>query len=117
MGNRACIIFHNHERSSYGPNVYLHWHGGEVGELVKAVKARMGERLDDEAYTTARLIGLVHEMIPGNLSLGVFNLPADFDDEAGYLRGLSPGDAGIFLVDCQTWDIRCHGGYGLDDAT
>lgn len=113
MGDRALIIFHDAKRTAYSPVVYLHWNGGEVGQYLEAIKQRMGDRKNDVDYAAARFVGLAHEAIAGALSLGIFEKAADFKDEARYLKKISHGDAGVFLVDCNSWGVRCYGGYGL----
>ncbi|KUO58138.1 MAG: hypothetical protein APF80_11935 [Alphaproteobacteria bacterium BRH_c36] len=115
MGNRALVIFHEHSRKVYGPVVYLHWHGGMVGEYLSQVRALMGERLDDVDYATARFIGLAHEDNRDALSLGVWEKPRRFSDTKAWLEEFSHGDAGVFLVDAKTWEVRTFGGYGLTD--
>lgn len=116
MGNRALVIFHCHARREYGPAVYIHWHGHEVGSYLEKLKELMRNRLDDVDYATARFIGLAHEANRDALSLGVFEKPRRFSDSKAFLDEFSPGDAGLFLVDAKTWDVRTFGGYGLERA-
>lgn len=78
----------------------------------------MADRLDDVAYCAARFVGIAHDANPGNLSLGIWEKPKDFTDEAAYLADFSHGDAGVFMVDASDWSIRCYGGHGLtEEAT
>ena len=114
MGDRALVIFHDAARKQYGPVVYIHWHGHAVGRYLEALKVLMAERLDDVEYATARFIGIAHEDNRDCLSLGVFEKPRRFSDSRPYLEDLSHGDAGLFLVDAKSWDVRCFGGYGLE---
>lgn len=116
MGDRAVIIFHDKGRQRYSPTIYLHWAGHRVGELVAKLKERMADRLNDVDYAAARFVGLAHESIEGALSLGIWDKPTDFEDEPEYLTAFSHGDAGTFLVDVSTWDVRTFGGYGLTEA-
>ncbi|MCH9808488.1 MAG: hypothetical protein K0U74_12205 [Alphaproteobacteria bacterium] len=114
MGDRALVIFHNHSRKQYGPVVYLHWHGHAVGEYLAQLAELMAERLDDVDYATARFIGIGHDDNRDALSLGVWEKPRRFSDTKAYLEDISYGDAGVFLVDAQTWEVRTFGGYGLE---
>lgn len=118
MGDRAVVIFcrkgstpavgdKNQQHSGFSPSVYLHWDGHRVADLLKLAAPRM--RRGDESYSCARFIGVCHENIGGNLSLGVHNGPGTISD----VGGGSPGDAGTFLVDVTTWRVRCFDGYGF----
>jgi hypothetical protein len=115
VGDRALVIFHDKAKKDYSPVVYLHWHGSDVGNLLKQLKALMAGRLDDVAYTVARFVGLAHEAIPGNLSVGIFEKHKDFLDQPEYLADFSHGDAGVFMVDASDFSCRCYGGYGLTE--
>lgn len=108
MGDRALVMFHN--GTDVSPVVYLHWNGSDVGSLLAATRVRMVGREGDVGYTTARFVGLAHERIPGNLSLGIMPGPATLADAYDVE---SHGDAGVFLVDCRTWRRKAWGGYGI----
>jgi hypothetical protein len=114
MGDRAMVIFHDHVRKKYGPAVYIHWHGHAVGRYLNDLKTLMADRLDDVDYATARFVGVAHEDNRDNLSLGVFEKPRRFNDSKAFLDDYSPGDAGLFLIDAKTWEVRSFGGYGLE---
>lgn len=105
MGERAQIYFTDGRK--IGPGIYLHWNGPDVAELLLETKNHMKGREGDLDYTTARFIGICHEAIPGNLSLGVSNAQSD-----GWWNH-SPGDAGAFLVNVNTWTVECADGYGF----
>ena len=124
MGDRALIRFHDTE--TIGPTVYLHWGGSTVRSLLDRTKAFMADRTGDVAYTTARCVGLAHSDTPKtSLSLGVWSEPSDNylkerermlrhkADPKGWHYPYSHGDAGVFLVNCLTWEVECFGGYGL----
>jgi hypothetical protein len=119
MGDRALIIFeHNGEVS---PVVYLHWSGSRVPALLQTLKERMQGREGDVSYTTARFIGICHESIDGNLSLGVWNLPVEtlvavktrgLSSEADKeLADYSHGDAGVVVVNAKDFTFEAYGGY------
>jgi hypothetical protein len=119
MGNRALVIFESKDEVS--PVVYLHWNGSQVPELLQQLKERMKGREGDVSYTAARFIGICHESIAGNLSLGVWNMPADTliavksrgsnawaDKE---LAEYSHGDAGVVIVNAEDFTFQAYGGY------
>lgn len=111
MGNRAVIVFHNDRELS--PCIYLHWSGEAVPRLLAAVRERMKGRDGDLHYTAARFVGICHDDIGGNTSLGMWNCRANGPkDETGLVEH-SPGDAGVFLVRVQDWTVRrLCGSYG-----
>lgn len=130
MGDRALIHVHDGERIS--PCVYLHWGGTEVEDLLRKTKVLMGDRTGDVAYTAARLCGLAHDADrDSNLSLGIWGPPDSnyakarehmlktepysFDPTRSHYP-YSHGDAGVFLVNCKTWEVECFGGYGFGDG-
>jgi hypothetical protein len=111
MGNRACVIFYDSRRIS--PTVYLHWHGESVSAWLEQLKHLMNGRFDDAAYAAARFVGICHQHIEGNLSLGVFSnrlTLAEIHDESR-MQTESPGNGGIVAV--NTWDFtwKAYGGY------
>lgn len=111
MGNRALVIFHDAYRIS--PAVYLHWHGGEVPDLVEELAGYMLGRYGDCEYAAARFTGLCHNRIPGNLSLGIVShslTRADLADTA-VLNELSHGDAGAVIVNADDFTWKAYGGY------
>ena len=78
MGERALVVFANGEEVS--PAVYLHWHGEVVPQLLKLAAAVMAgdpnsyqnpPRIGDVSYSAARFVGVCHDNIDGNLSLGL----------------------------------------------
>jgi hypothetical protein len=76
------------------------------GELKKL----MAGRLDDVHYASARFVGISHTRDVDNVSLGIGSLN-DVQDTSDYWARLSPGDAGVFVVDAKTCATRCFGGY------
>lgn len=108
MGDRAIVVFHD-DAANYSPAIYLHWHGGYVLAWVRATNTLMEGRPNDVDYTAARFVGIAHTAIPGNLSLGIHNLPGGKKTEK-YWRLLSPGDRGVFLVNVNTHAITRYDG-------
>ncbi len=114
MGDRAIIIVHNEESQDYGPTIYLHWDGSHLPALLKEWWTYMDGRRGDVEYGAARLIGLAHVMIDGNLSLGVWNITADtYASAMRQSRGAeySHGDAGTIHVDAETGIVVGQWGY------
>lgn len=106
MGNRAIVVFHNKARNDYSPQVYLHWAGDMVQEYVDELETLMGDRRDDVAYQAARFVGICHQNNPGNMSLGIINLPDGFTDSTENFKALDQGDNGVFVVDCSDYSIQ-----------
>lgn len=114
MGNRAIVVFR--DADSFSPQVYLHWHGHAVPNLLATWWQHMEGRRGDLAYGAARFVGICHEAIVGNMSLGIFPLP-ESKVTREELRALSHGDAGVFLVDVRTGFVeRICGSEGECDA-
>jgi hypothetical protein len=98
MGCRAIVVF----KDSLGisPAVYLHWDGERVPELLEQNKILMRGRQDDAQYACARFIGICHNHIEGNLSLGVSNMSdSNLKEFKENPSNISPGDEGVFAVD------------------
>jgi hypothetical protein len=113
MGDRALIILKNSKE--YSPVVYLHWHAPQVQNYVNRMKEVMTGREGDLNYAFARLLGIIHNDIDGNLSLGCWNLPANFSEaDSKMLRHMSHGDGGIYVVDVDCYEIATYAGYGLE---
>jgi hypothetical protein len=73
----------------------------------------MSARRGDVAYAAARFVGMMHNEIPGDLSLGVDNCEltiAQSGVEAN-VRALSHGDAGVVVVDTRDFTWWAVGGY------
>ena len=111
MGNRALVIFYDNDRIS--PCVYLHWFGGEVPGLLGDLAVLMQGRTGDAEYAAARFLGLCHNKIDGNLSLGVYSndlTAADLQNQK-LLEEMSPGDAGVVIVNTGDFSWNAYGGY------
>ncbi len=108
MGDRALIVVHNGE-GDISPAAYLHWGGHKVKDIIERALPRM--RKSDVSYSFARLLGTAHEATPGALGLGCFNGPANRAEAE--TADYSPGDAGVFLLNCKTGLCECFNGYGF----
>lgn len=120
MGDRAVIFCKSDADKMISPAIYLHWSGSRVGQYLKDAAPRM--RKGDISYATARLIGILHEKIDGNLSLGVFSVHFDFADykkQLSELKEYSQGDAGVFTVDIDTGKVEHIDGtgYGFEEES
>ncbi|MBC3540633.1 hypothetical protein ACFSC6_12140 [Rufibacter sediminis] len=106
MGDRALIIFHDKAKKEFSPVIYLHWAGYKVKDYIKETQELMADRLDDVSYAAARFIGICHSHEVSNLSLGIWNLPKGFSSDNAYLKNMSHGDRGVFLVDASDFSFR-----------
>ncbi|MGL6075445.1 MAG: hypothetical protein ACRC8S_14920 [Fimbriiglobus sp.] len=110
MGDRACLLFFDDRVIS--PTVYLHWHGEDIPDWLQLLTTRMRGRSGDAFYATARFIGICHERIEGNLSLGVRSNSFTHADlqRPEILEAASPGDSGLVVVDTRDFSWRVYGG-------
>jgi hypothetical protein len=111
MGNRALVMFYDENRIS--PTVYLHWSGDKVPEMLAELAEYMKGRYGDAEYAAARFTGLCHNLISGNLSLGIWSNELKKDDltNIGMLRDMSAGDAGVVIVNTDDFTWQAYGGY------
>lgn len=111
MGDRAIVVFH--DENTVSPMVYLHWFGETVPEYLAMLKDRMVGRFNDASYAAARFIGMYHERIDGNCSLGVFSSDLDHANvnDAAKLEKYSHGDAGLVVVDTKDFTWKAYHGY------
>ena len=111
MGDRASILFF--DSSVISPTIYLHWHGQSVPEWLQLLQTRMSGRHNDAMYAAARFVGLCHEQIDGNLSLGIQSNDFTHGDltHPPTLVAASPGNAGFVLVNTLDFNWTDHGGY------
>lgn len=106
MGDRALVQFVGSSKR-VSPVVYLHWQGSDVGKLLAELQELMSDRLDDVDYACARFIGIAHSKNVSSTSLGVWNSRKKLTVKDSH------GDAGCFLVNCKTWEVKTFGGYGF----
>lgn len=109
MGNRALIQVIN--TTEVSPTLYLHHHADDVERILEKWWILMETRRDDVSYGFARLVGICHEHIEGNLSLGVWNT-----DEM-LTEADSHGDGGVFLVNAKTGGVSNMGNCYKDEGT
>jgi hypothetical protein len=116
MGDRAVVVFR--DESNVSPTVYLHWNGSDVPRLLSELKETMKGREGDLSYSCARFVGICHNAIPGNLSLGLWPTPGDIartvlsKEPIGLLMAeYSHGDAGFIVVDVRNFTWKTYAGY------
>jgi len=110
MGNRAAILFFDDRIVS--PTIYLHWHGTRLPEWIERLRLRMQGRFGDASYAAARFVGLCHEQIDGPLSLGILSnqLTPGLLRGRSLLESLSPGNAGLVVVDTRDFTWTAYAG-------
>lgn len=102
MGNRAVICMKDDNKETTindsDLGIYLHWNGSpdQVEYFLELARKRMGDRIGDVEYGKARLVGIIHEEIEGNLSLGL--------DKCKYLD-TDNFNNGTYIVDCSKMEV------------
>ncbi len=118
MGDRALVIFHDEIKNSdevttLSPVIYLHWAGHAVPQYLVELRKMMKGRGGDVAYTSARFTGLCHSKNPdSNTGLGLWNNGHTLKEYRRDGHTISHGDAGVFLINCNTWEVENYAGYG-----
>lgn len=114
MGDRALVLFFDRDRVS--PSVYLHWHGSSVPAWIAELARLMSDRRGDASYAAARFTGLCHTQIAGNLSLGITSYPLTLRHvtDVAVLEEMSPGNAGVVVVNTLDFSWQAYGGYLAD---
>ena len=103
MGDR--VLFQIVGGNEVSPVVYCHWAGWRAPGIVRALKARMVGRPGDVSYTAARLVQECVQVTEGDAGFGLWNAPERLTAEDSH------GDAGVVLIDCNSWRCECFGGY------
>lgn len=106
MGDRVLVTFTTND-NDYTPAIYLHWQGHKAAEMIREAQPLM--RKNDPAYAAARFCGFCASQISGVLGLGIVPGPSAEVDWDEY----SHGDAGVYVVNVETGEVQCHGGYGM----
>ena len=94
-----------------GPAVYCHGRGHDAPAIVKRFAARMKDRRGDVPYLTARLLQEAMGDDTRDTGFGVFNADKRLTSDDTH------GDAGIVLIDADTFRCECVGGYLKADAS
>lgn len=104
MGDR--VLFQVVRNKEFGPVVYCHWSGARAPKIVRKLAERMLlHRAGDLDYATARLVQECIADDDGALGFGVSNAKARLTADDSH------GDAGVVLIDCNTFKCVCLGGY------
>ena len=114
MGDRATVVFKGtyDKKEYYSPGIYLHWDGSKVMRWLKAARKRL--RGHDQNYSSARFCGFCHTHLKGNLSLGLCVPPSETDVLDNF-DTYSPGNHGVFVVDCDTFNVTQFDYDGIHD--
>ena len=108
MGDR--VLFQVVQGSDFSPVVYCHWAGWRAPGIVRALSWRMAHRTGDLNYTAARLVQECIQAAEGNTGFGIWNAEHRLTEEDSH------GDAGVVLIDCDSWQCECLGGYLVTGA-
>ena len=111
MGDRAIVVLKKEVMTDgvthtlISPQMYLHWNGSpnNVSTYIDKLAETMEGRRGDLSYAFARLVGIAHEDIEGNLSLGVYSNDFKDDDIYDNVSRISHGDNGVYVV--ENWEI------------
>lgn len=105
MGDRVLLQIVKKSPKEFSPAIYCHWLGGDAIMAVKRLAVRMEDRRGDVPYATARLIQEVINNEDGNLGFGIWNTKKVLTAKDSH------GDAGVILVDADTFEMTFLGGY------
>lgn len=111
MGDRALIQLY--ADGEYSPALYLHWSGQEIPTLLQTFYDRfLAKRGDDLEYGFARLVQYACEGadVGSVTGVGVSTVSGPLTVEH------SPGDAGVFIADLTTMEVRYGYGYAPDES-
>ena len=111
MGDRVVITFTDDDES-FSPAVYMHWNGQEAPDMIRAAQPVM--RREDSSYSAARFCGECHKAVRGVTGLGLVDAPVGSEAFPIDWNSYSHGDAGVYVVNTTTGEVKCHGGYGED---
>lgn len=93
------------EKTEFSPVVYCHWLGGGAVDAVKRLAKRMDDRRGDVEYIAARLLQEVIGDDDHYLGFGLMNTRKVLTAKDSH------GDAGVILVDADTFEMTFLGGY------
>lgn len=106
MGDRVLLqVIKRNGLPGYSPVIYCHWLGGEAVEAIKRLAVRMDKRRGDVDYIAARLLQEAINGDGGDTGFGLMNVNRVLTAEDSH------GDAGIILVNADTFEMTFIGGY------
>lgn len=103
MGDR--VLMQCRKGDEFGPVLYCHWAGDQAPEIVRRLAKRMADRRGDIQYCSARLVQEAIGDDSSALSFGIWNADKMLTAEDSH------GDAGVILIDTDTFRCECLGGY------
>ena len=108
MGDRVLLQVVRKEPAEFSPVIYCHWLGGGAVQAVARLAKRMEKRRGDVPYIAARLLQEVVSDDDGDTGFGL-------EHASKVLTAAdSHGDAGVILVDADTFEMTFLGGYLTD---
>lgn len=106
MGDRVLLqVVKKGNPKEFSPVIYCHWLGGEAVEAVKRLAVRMDKRRGDVDYIAARLLQEAINGDGGDTGFGLMNVNRVLTAKDSH------GDAGIILVNADTFEMTFIGGY------
>lgn len=105
MGDRVLMQVFSSKTNQFSPVLYCHWSGESTPNNVKALKRRMADRMGDVDYWAARMVQSMMGALNGSTGFGIWNSSHLLTAEDSH------GDAGCVVIDCETGDVGCFGGY------
>lgn len=109
MGDRVIVTIKNS-----GVCLYGHWCGYGAPDIIRGAIERGTLRKGDESYAMARLIGAFHEETGTDSSTGIGVWPCVKGQE---MEIETHGDAGVIVIDGDTFEMACYGGYLNSDGS
>ena len=111
MGDRVLLqVVKNGPDREFSPVIYCHWLGSDAVGCVERLAIRMNDRRGDVQYAAARLVQEVTTGNDGNLGFGIWNAKKVLTAKD------SQGDAGVILIDADTFEMTFLGGYLADGS-
>jgi hypothetical protein len=107
MGDRVIFVCHSGGKD-HTAGVYVNGGGSEALDSLREAAPRMSR---DPESAIARLCGVLHEMIVGNVFLRIIPPPQPEPDGSIDWEKYSHGDAGVLLIDVDTGRVECVAGY------
>lgn len=105
MGERILYQVVDRKKAEFGPVVYSHWGGEEAPTVTRALSNRMQDRIGDVSYASARLVQEAIGNSTGSTEFGIWNADGILQENDSH------GDGGIVLIDANTFQCECFGGY------
>jgi len=114
MGDRSTTIFvaEYDGKLFYSAGVYTHWCGSVTLDFIKETFANEYYRDADPDYAAARFCGFCHEQTKHSMPTGLGLVNVDNEKVRTFTHkqwvDWGPGDAGVFIVNTDTWQVTIH---------